>query len=89
MVCHCFLTALVLNLRRQTLTPDLGQCICAGGVFEEAIAIATLLLDPDCAVAETVRIADLIDNTYQVRAVGAGKLAHSLNCSTTAPWKVI
>ena len=28
--------------------------------------MATLLLDPDCAVTETVRIADLIDNTYQV-----------------------
>ncbi len=38
----------------------------AGGVFEEAIAMATLLLDPNCEVAETVRNADLIDNTYQV-----------------------
>ena len=36
-------------------------------MFEEAIAISTLLLDPDCEVAETVRIADLIDNTYQAR----------------------
>jgi len=35
-------------------------------VFEEAIAMATLLLDPNCEVAETVRNADLIDNTYQV-----------------------
>ena len=54
--------------RPHPVTPccNIALVAAAGGVFEEAIAIATLLLDPDCAVAETVRIADLIDNTYQV-----------------------
>jgi len=38
-----------------------------GGVFEEAIAIASLLLEADCPVAATVRTAGgFIDNTFQV-----------------------
>jgi hypothetical protein len=40
--------------------------LTAGGIFEEAIAVASLLLDRDCAVAETVRSAELIDATWQV-----------------------
>ena len=56
----------------------------AGGVFEEAIAMATLLLDPDCAVTETVRIADLIDNTYQVGTASACQLASDTDTSLAA-----
>lgn len=41
--------------------------VCTGGVFEEAISIASLLLDANCPVAATVRTAGgFIDNTFQV-----------------------
>ena len=45
-------------------------CLLPGGVFEEAIAIASLLLDANCAVAATVRTAGgFIDNSFQVHAM--------------------
>jgi hypothetical protein len=41
-----------------------------GGVFEEAIAIASLLLDANCSVAATVRTAGgFIDNSFQVQSL--------------------
>jgi hypothetical protein len=50
----------------QLLTPHAASP-SAGGVFEEAIAIASLLLDANSPVATTVRTAGgFIDNSFQV-----------------------
>ena len=38
---------------------------CAGGVFEEALAQATLFLEPGSPIAQTVRNADIIDNVWK------------------------
>ena len=38
-----------------------------GGVFEEAIAIANLMLDRGEQIAQTVRTASFVDNTWKVR----------------------
>ena len=38
----------------------------AGGVFEEAIYMASMLLEPECRITQTVRNADIIDNTFRV-----------------------
>ncbi len=40
--------------------------IPAGGVFEEAIYMASMLLEADCRITQTVRNADIIDNTFRV-----------------------
>ncbi|KAK9841245.1 hypothetical protein WJX74_002514 [Apatococcus lobatus] len=37
-----------------------------GGVFEEAIYMASMLLEPECRITQTVRNADIIDNTFRV-----------------------
>ena len=51
----------------KSLTPHAAR-LFAGGVFEEAIAIASLLLDANCPVAATVRTAGgFIDNSFQVQ----------------------
>ncbi len=36
----------------------------AGGVFEEALAEASLFLEVDSPIAQTVRNADIIDNVW-------------------------
>ena len=48
--------------------------------------MATLLLDPNCEVAETVRNADLIDNTYQVgdALLQASWRLHNGTCSAAS-----
>lgn len=38
----------------------------AGGVFEEAIAIANLMLQGGQEIAQTVRTATFVDNTWKV-----------------------
>lgn len=37
-----------------------------GGVFEEAIAIANLMLEGGQEIAQTVRTATFVDNTWKV-----------------------
>lgn len=39
-----------------------------GGVFEEAIAIANLMLEGGQEIAQTVRTATFVDNTWKVSA---------------------
>ena len=41
----------------------------AGGVFEEAIAIANLMLQGGQEIAQTVRTATFVDNTWKVLRV--------------------
>lgn len=42
----------------------------AGGVFEEAVAIATLFLDPSLNIAETVRNEQVIENVWTSASLG-------------------
>ena len=70
--CRC----LQLSMPRQKclvpvhLTRTSNACIelqaCAGGVCEEAIYMASMLLEPECRITQTVRNADIIDNTFRV-----------------------
>lgn len=41
----------------------------AGGVFEEAIFMASMLLQDGCIVAQTVRNSEVVDNTFKVGAL--------------------
>ena len=70
----CFCTPLA------TFWQDPGQIYGAGGVFEEAIATANLLLHGGQQIAQTVRTATFVDNTWQVSLPAAGFML--LHCTT-------
>ena len=55
------------------------MCGCAGGVFEEALAQATYFLEPGSLIAQTVRNADIVDNTWK-----SGSLS-SQACNIASP----
>lgn len=65
------------------------QHLPSGGVFEEAIYMASMLLEPECRITQTVRNADIIDNTFRVWPfLKLLKTAQALDFVAKPPWPV-
>ena len=65
------------------------KACCAGGVFEEAISMASMVLGDECVIAQTVRNSEVIDAVFRVGSLSKQVFPSQAPRLTSLPIAVI